>query len=119
MSRGLEKPVTSTVKPPAVCCAATLVTTGACAGIVMTRVGAGAGVTSSPLAWKLRVNVILPATVPVAMAKFVAANTALVEPAGTVKFAVRPPVENWIAGSSMFPTDEANVSVIVPLSGSG
>jgi hypothetical protein len=39
-----------------------------------------------------------------------------VVPAGMVKLAVNPPLENWIAGS-VAPTAEVNTAVRVPVSG--
>ena len=55
-----------------------------------------AGVTSTPPVVRARVTVMVPATVPVCSAT----AGVVVVPAGTVKFNVRPPVENWTAGSS-------------------
>ena len=66
------------------------ITGGPAAMRVVVR-GAGDGVTSWPLVCICAVTVITPATVPVCTPTSV---LPVVEPAGTVMRAVRPPVEN-------------------------
>src|SRR5262245_23322846 len=92
--------------------------TGGPAGTRMVRAGAGAGVMSSPEAARRTVSVITPATVPVCTAKLDGGNTAVLDPAGTVKTTVRPPDANCTAGSST-PVSPWNVNVTVPATGTG
>src|SRR5215831_13546116 len=61
-------------------------------------------------------KLIVPETVPVWRPMSLAVKTAAVERAGTVKVTVRPPVENWMAGSSIGLAELGwNVSVTWPV----
>ncbi len=111
-----EKPVTTTVNPlalPFVNC--TVWMKGTVAFRVMVADGAGVGVMFVPDAVKLRVIVMVPASVPVTTPTLEAPEKlACVLPAGMVKFTVLEPVVNCTVWSSP-PTEDANVSVAVPV----
>ncbi len=85
--------------------------------MVVVIAGAVVGVTVVPAACNDAVTVIVPAVVPVIRRTLCCVpKTACVVPAGMVKLAVNPPLENWIAGS-VAPTAEVNTAVRVPVSG--
>jgi len=115
MLREVAKPITVTVKPVLVDVAVTDVMTGATELILTVRVGAGEGVMSVVPAKRCAVMVTVPATVPVCTPMVV---DAVVEPAGMVSCAVRPPVENCTVGSSG-PESAVNVSVRVTVTSTG
>lgn len=118
-SRVVEKPVTTTLNPPVPCTRLTVWMNGTFAVVMIVWDGAGLGVTSFPAELNVAVNVIVPATVPVRTAMLgEPLKEAAVEPAAIVKFAVRVPFEKRIIWSSP-PTDEANVSVNVPVKSAG
>jgi len=80
--------------------------TGALREMRMVRVKfTGVGPTSlfedAPDPFTVIVSVMTPATVPVWRAICDVVNTAWVVLAGMLKSALRPPVENWMAGSSI------------------
>src|SRR6516162_586660 len=96
--------------PVVVRTAATLVICGSVSGIVTDDTGTFDG----PLS-KFAVNVIVPATVPVS-SEIGDGNTADVAFAGKVKFTVREPDENCVAGSSPGTSAfEANVIMSWPV----
>ena len=89
--------------------------------IVRVRTLGEAGVRSKPPCMaKAGVITILPAVVPVCSGMPVAVplNRACVELAGILKFTVRPPLANWMDGSSVN-TPETNVNVRVPCNANG
>lgn len=115
MLREVAKPITVTVKPPLVEAAVTDVITGATELTRTVRVGAGEGVMSVVPARRCAVMVAVPATVPICTPMVA---DAVVEPAGMVSCAVRPPVENCTVGSSG-PESAAKVRVRVTVTSTG
>lgn len=113
--------MTVAVNPPPVLENVTVSITGAAGDIVMVSVGAGLGVTSVPPALSVAVKVIVPATVPVASTgEF--AKTALVPPIGMLNDTAetKPPPEVTNPTSVGFPpTDDAKLTVNVPVSATG
>ena len=115
MARVGSKPTKTSVMVDPLLVSVILLMVGAAAGITMVRVGAGTGVISVPPAFIVAVMVIVPATVPV-WTDMLVSDT--VWPALTVTVVVRPPVENWIFGSSA-PLTGVKVSVSVMVTSTG
>src|SRR4051794_35542337 len=108
------------VMTPAPRAARTLVITGALFATRMVRVNVQLQVTGPLADCRVVVSVIVPETVPVWIPRFGLVNVAAVLPAGTVKVAGRPPVENTIAGSSDGTVaSDAKVRATVPVMGTG
>ncbi len=91
IDRVVSKPTTVTLKPLPLTVAVMAVTVGAAALIRTVRVGTGVGVMFTVVATSCAVIVATPATVPVCTPTLLSVAS---EPAGMVRVAVRPPVEN-------------------------
>ena len=123
ISREVAYPFTTRLKPALVRVTVTPcgTITGALLAIRMVVDGAGEGVTSAPAAVNFTVRVMVPATVPVCTLGAPPAKTAVseLEIIGTVKLAVRPPLVNCTAGSSVRPESGTKVMVTSPEISSG